>query len=228
MTHKVLLDKLRKASKGLTKATTWENSLTRMHGANLQYIFEFICYLHLLKQFKANYSLSLVKRARAGSMIACWPKAPSNKAQWSYFNLKPRSGKGQSWQLCAGTGIEDIHGHERHPDISLQKMTAHDTPCYSDVAAIWDAKFRTKPASRMSSGDVASFILFMRQLRISSTPLPTPLAHARKASVTPNTGIAANSGLITNGDHSTEPATMLTAEGIQETANYWTGIKIRP
>ena len=228
MTNKELIERLQRASKALTRATTWEGSITRMRGAELQYLFEFACYLHLLRQFKQNYSLGLVKRTKAGSKIACWPKAPSDKAQWSYFTLKPRSGTGKSWQLCAGTGIEDIHGQERHPDISLQTAEASDTPCHHEVTAIWDAKFRKKPTSRMSSGDVASFIMFMRQLEIAKKPVPAPLAFAKKGSAASGLKMASASGLITNGEYSTEPTPMLVAEAVQETASYWTSTKHRP
>ena len=71
-----------------------------------------------------------------------FPQAPADKAGRPKFVIRDRETGKVAFQICAGTKANDMHGHGRGLDLSIQLANASDSPTVHDVLQIFDAKYR--------------------------------------------------------------------------------------
>lgn len=215
--------RLREASKKLKQAAVWNGTDLAVDATKDNYVFELLCYfrvaLHASKDFSIEVAGNL-KTPTSGSSKAKWPKTPGKKENFSYISLKDKTGGDETYQLCPGINITDMHGKDRAPDVNLLNKDTGDHPKHTDLVACWDAKHTNRQGSRLPDTAVSDFIYTFQQLGSPSQPLPW--------GVTKGEEMFARSGLITNGCESTEPDAALVRHGISETYNFPHTPKTRP
>ncbi len=191
-----------------------------MDGDKDHYVYELLCYLALCKQVTGHYRIRLVPRddPKTHKRTAKWPRSPGLKEKHSYFTLHDQTGQCQ-FELCPGIKVMDKYGIHRAADINLLRGSASPQPTFRDVYGIWDAKYRIKATARIDGPEFADFVYTYEVM--DKPELPAAWAGA--------VGLPFRlSGLLTNGEFSTEPDNALIARGIQETAGFPEKPETRP
>jgi hypothetical protein len=218
-----LASALKVISKNLKLAAVWNTSKDAVDGYSSDYLYENLCLLSAAAAVKGAFTLSLDGKVVVdvkGRTIALWPKKPGHKTNFSYFVLSASHAHVESFQLCPGIRVTDIHGKDRAPDVNLLEGDAPDVPSHFHLKACWDAKYSTNETRRLPDNEVSDFIHTFRQLGAPVAP------GSWKAAVT--VPAFAVSGLVTNGAWSTEPDATLAASGLTETAEFPDRAKTRP
>jgi hypothetical protein len=209
---KPIVDRLKKLSASLKTAATWNGSGLAVDAIEDDYIYELMCYFHMAVCASGAYGCSIKGKVDAPSKKkkkARWPKKPALKENYSYISLSLPNVGTEAFQLCPGIFVEDKNGKARAPDINLLKPAAPDKPSYQDLLACWDAKHTSREGTRLPDTAVSDFAFTYQQL---GSPTPPASWVSSIADV-----ICHKSGLLTNGDESTEPLAVLQAYGIAET-----------
>lgn len=222
MTTKTTIAKLQAVAKQLKKAAKWNGSLVGVDAKTDDYVFELLC-LYDIALAKGLLKATIVARAdpdKPTSKIARWPKKPGEMKNFSYFKLEDPKLNNLVFRLCPGINVTDKHGKNRAQDINLLKAGTSELPKHTELLGCWDAKYVSDPLKRMSDVAVADFIYTFRSLGSPTT------SDLWKSTVT----IARykKSGLITNGENSTEPDSALVDEGIFETKKFPDAAATRP
>lgn len=204
---------LKRAARSLGKAAIWP-ATGRIFTAERDYIFEFYCFLRMIRDLQVNYRIDYVPGS--GKTIHCFPRKPANKSGRPRFDLYDK-GTGQLlWQFCLGTKIKDVYGRRRAPDISLQLSTAsEDDPTHSDVQLAWDAKFKRERGMRISDADIACFSQVVEFMGLRGRAVPA-IRFDQLLDLVCN-------GLISNGDISTESDAGLRHLNIREVSAFFPG-----
>jgi hypothetical protein len=212
---KELVRRLRKVAENLRKAAVWNGSGLAVDATKDDYLYELLCYFQLAVLSASKFNVRIagaVGTSKAGVSFAKWPKKSGYKTNFSYLSIEQAAGKAEIFQLCPGIRIRDIHGKNRAPDIILLSAGAPGRPTFQHVLACWDAKYTSRPESRLPDTAVSDFIFTFIQL---GKPIPPPTWVGALG-----TPFCQKSGLLTNGDESTEFSSTLSAHGVSETHHY--------
>lgn len=218
-----IVQRLRQASKKLKKAAVWNGTDLAVDATKDDYIFELLCYFGAALHAQSDFSIEVTGNIETVSPKSCkakWPKKPGNKENFSYLSLKDKVGGNERYQLCPGINIEDMHGKGRAPDINLLNKDVGDHPKHTDLLACWDAKYTSREDTRLPDTAVSDFIYTFKQLGSPTQKTPWSKSTGDK--------VFAQSGLITNGQESTEPVKALLCHGISETNNFPIAPQTRP
>jgi hypothetical protein len=148
MNHrKIILEQINTISKSLIRKKSWYSKDKPFGHINYKkkkeknYIYEFYCYVKILKDLKGNYVVELIPGSEN------FPKSPAKKKDRSKFILRDKSNKNILFQVCAGTEItiSTVRNYTIAPDISFQRAGATDYPTENDVELIMDAKYKSNP-----------------------------------------------------------------------------------
>jgi hypothetical protein len=212
-TARELAASLKEVATRLKTAAVWNGTGLAVDAKTDDYVYELLCYFKAATAATAGFRLEIagaVDKAKSGKVAARWPRKPGLKANFSYIRLL--NGQQEEFQLCPGIRVTDIHGKDRAPDISLQVAGAPAKPTHSHLVGVWDAKHTANEGSRVPDVAVADFAYTFQQL---GNPVP------------PSTWLSAVkpkewrcSGVLTNGNESTELTAALAASGISETCRY--------
>ena len=159
----------------LRKASRWSNSnetIAHIQTSNneetkREYIYEFYCYLRILKDLKANYDLELVSGEKHGVLF---PKAPGLKKNYPYFSIKSKKSGKEEFQLCNGIKIKGKADEDSAPDISFLNRKTGKTPDFNDVFMIHDAKFKHNESKKIADSEFSKVSYMIRNLDCE-TPL---------------------------------------------------------
>ena len=175
---KEYINKIKEISKILQKCARWDSSKKSISNLNNRsnngkdYIYEFYCYLTVLKDLKSNYKLEYVS---GGPNKDKFPRGPAPKKDVPFFYLLSKTTKQKAYQVCAGTQIKAIVSGYRAPDISFQKHNADlDDPSSKDLIMIFDTK-RKRPGSmnpKISEGQYSYFSTMIRELGVDKKKFP--------------------------------------------------------
>lgn len=212
---RTLVTRLQHVAAKLKIAAVWNGTGLAVDAARDDYLYEIYCYFRAALVAATTFQLEVsgaIGKTRRGKAVARWPKKPGKKRNFSYLSLHDKNGKGERFQLCPGVRVNDMHGKDRAPDIILLAAGAPESPTYIHVRAIWDAKYTSTPGVRLPDTQVADFIFTYQQLGKPSTP---PAWSKAMTNVEWQ-----QSGLLTNGEASTEPTAVLGAHGVAETSRY--------
>jgi hypothetical protein len=194
-----LREQVRKAASAVRAAPLWSSrKLAAIHG---DFLFETYVLGRLLVVLHLDgWSIRLVTPAGKTPSL---PKKPAKKSRgWSTFEV---SKAGMVVEICAGTNVADIHGHDRHPDISVQEPPGEQHPTYRHVRGLFDAKYRTRAMSRITAHEFAEFARWVDLLKQVGSRPPWPTAAPFDANA-----------IVTNGRGSTEPLQELQLRGVRE------------
>jgi len=160
----------------LHKGASWHNSkeaiahvISDVDKANAtdNYIYEFYCYICIIVDLLSNYEIEFIKGD--GDYAFKFPQAAAEKKGKPRFHAL-KDGKVQ-FQICAGTKISgSFDSEQNHPDISFQLADSSDQPVRSDLIIILDAKFRENPNSKLSKGEVYTFIVNVSLFKLNTIP----------------------------------------------------------
>ncbi|MBY0264963.1 MAG: hypothetical protein K2W84_01035 [Burkholderiales bacterium] len=224
MSKKEMLRGIKAYADALARAGRWGGQSARpVNLKNDYYVYELLCFFKIASEVKSKFIVELsgnyekkIGGVRGGGgsieMHALWPMGPANKSNFSFFCLTEKSDQNFIYQLCPGTNVEDMHGKLRAPDISLQKGDAPMNPTFNDVIACWDAKHSIHVGNTLPDTAVSDFAYTVAQF---GKPVPP----AKWTSLVKLPALRC-SGLLTNGEWSTEPDAALAAAGIAETKNF--------
>ena len=204
---------LKEVATRLKTAAVWNGTGLAVDAKADDYVYELLCYFQAATAAMNGFRLEIagaVGKSKSGKTAAKWPKKPGLKANFSYIRLL--NGQQERFQLCPGIRVTDIHGKERAPDISLQLAGAPAEPTHSHLVAVWDAKYTATSGLRVPDVAMADFAYTFRQL---GSPVPPP----NWLSVVTHKEWRC-SGVLTNGQQSTEPTAALMASGIAETCRF--------
>ena len=109
-----------------------------------------------------------------------------------------------------------MHGKDRAPDMIVLHGGAPSQPTHLHVLAFWDAKYTATPHSRLPDIAVSDFIFTYQQLG-------KPKANAAWLQRIKSTEWQ-RSGLLTNGQASTERTATLIAYDVSETSGFPDGL----
>ncbi|CAM8637063.1 hypothetical protein MCEZEM1_00069 [Comamonadaceae bacterium] len=210
---KPFVDRLKKVSELLEKAATWNGSGLAVDAKSDDFVYELMCYFHIAVCASGAYSCSIGGNVHApakGKKKAKWPKKPALKENFSYISLSEPIDGSEAFQLCPGIEVSDKHGKARAPDVNLLGAGAPDRPSFGDLHACWDAKHTNRDGSRLPDTAVSDFAFTYQQL---GRPCPPATWTRRVTDV-----VCKKSGLLTNGNESTEPLAVLQSYGIAETS----------
>jgi hypothetical protein len=218
-----MLRKLKAVAERLKNAAVWHDSGEHVDVLKDHYVFELLVFFHAALAAKRKFDVSLAGNVKPGSPpLAIWPRKPGLKKNFSYLQIcETHEGVTRLvFQLCPGIKIADRHGKARSPDVNLLLASATDDPKYDDMCACWEAKFVANAQNRLSDSDVGDFVHTFQQLAN-----PTPPETWERA-----IGEAAFriSGILTNGQTSTELDAALAENGITETSTFPSNSKTRP
>lgn len=212
---KALIDAIDRAANSLRRASRWSGSgrMVSIRDAR-NYVFEFYCYFRIVRALSQAYEMEYVPGF--GDTANCFPRNPAGKRGRPKYIVRSRNGaRAVLWQLCAGTQVRDVHNGRRAPDVSLQTATASDDPLPTDVAIIWDAKYRGNHDSAISDADFSRFARLIILLGLGSRPMP-------RLRLGPLDQLAAHA-LLTNGEFSNEPDAELARAGFKEARRFFPG-----
>src|SRR4030095_6070630 len=164
-----LLNRINQFSKSLIVKSRWYKTNKPFGHIDYQkdkrsYIYEFFCYLKILKDLKSNYDLEYIEGDHQ------FPQSHSNKKDKSKFVIKEKI-TGKKYQVCTGTdiNISTIDDYTIAPDISFQKENATDDPTEKDVLLIMDAKYKSNPTkSNLSISLLQQFAEIIVDLNVSA------------------------------------------------------------
>lgn len=136
------------------------------------YIYEFFCYLTIVRDLMENYEIKFVEGK--DKFKYKFPQAAANKSGKPRFEAY-KNGKKQ-FQICAGTKVDGImSSEENHPDISFQLADATDSPTYTDLIAIMDAKFKEGKNARLPKDEVYKFKVIIDLFLLNNKELKYPI-----------------------------------------------------
>jgi hypothetical protein len=216
---KELIKRLQTVSEALRRAAKWKGSglAVDLGSAEGNFLFELHCFFSCAVDASQSFSLSVGGNTiRVGrGLKARWPRGPGLKVNFSYFILRNAVSGVSVFQLCPGVNVTDKFGKERSPDISLQKPGAGSNPTFNDLHSLWDAKYTIRPTRPLSDVAVSDFIYTVEAF---GRPSPPAVWKAGVKNLSNTSGRPwTRSGLITNGQHSTEPILALQHFGVGET-----------
>jgi len=217
-----LIRRVRKATKALRRASSWNGSWQKVDAESDDFVYEHLCYLKATLMAEPSFRLKVVTRPHrtTGKPTALWPRKPGKKSTFSYFLLSSRVNNANVFQLCPGIRIGDKDGKYRAPDINLLKGNCSDSPSHSDLLGIWDAKYLSKKGASLPDTQVSDFVFTFEQLGSPNPP------SAWCAAV--GAPVFQGSGLITNGEFSTERNATLAQRQVRETKTYPDNPETRP
>jgi hypothetical protein len=220
MNSRTLIRQLRDVAKHVKNAAEWKGSGFAVDGAKDHYVYELLCYLTLCKEVAQHFKLKLVARydPKTKKPTANWPKSPGRKEKHSYFRLQDQANHCH-FELCPGIKVADQYDQDRAADINLLRPSDSLHPTHTDVCGIWDAKYRVEATRRIEGPELFDFVLTYEVLK-----RPTPPEAWSNVVSSP----FQRSGLLTNGQFSTEPLALLVERGVQETATYPDTPQTRP
>jgi hypothetical protein len=219
MSSRDLLRRLKFAAKELERAARWRGSRREVDAANDPYVYELLCYFSIVLAAAQKFETEIVAVKRFGKLGAYWPRSHGHKASFSYIRLNSRQAQ-PLFELCPGIEILDLNDKARSPDVNLLRAGGSATPAAKDLHAIWDAKYTYDLNKRLSDKDVADFAYTYEELG-------APKAPSSWAQAVTNAEFK-HSGLLTNGDFSTERDAALSKRGICETKNFPHSPQTRP
>jgi hypothetical protein len=221
MSSRELIRRVKSAAANLKRAAEWRGSLTAFDADTDHYVYELFCYFSAALAAAEAFEVEIVavKHPHTGKPAALWPRSPGNKPNFSHVRVNGEQAE-PLFDLCPGIRIADRHGKPRAADINLLCAASPDAPTWRDLYAIWDAKYVYKGDKRLSDKDVADFAHTFEKLGAPSLPTSWTRAMAGAA--------FRYSGLLTNGDFSSEPDQALAEDGIYETCNFPRAPKTRP
>lgn len=175
MSHRQeLLKKINTYSNTLIKKSQWYSHPKKPFGHidykkenKKNYIYEFFCYLKILKDLQKNYEVKYIPGPEQ------FPMSPASKRNKSKFLLKDPQTKIDLYQVCSGVEINISHiiNYSIAPDISFQKPAASDTPDESDVLLIMDAKYKSNPRkNKLSVSQLRDFADCVNDFRLINLP----------------------------------------------------------
>lgn len=217
-----LIRRLEIVSKALKAAAKWNGSdlAVDLAAANGNFLYELHCYFSCAVDASHYFTISISGKMEGIGIQrkANWPRSHGKKESFSHIVLADSRTGDSLFQLCPGIRITDKFGKNRAPDISLLRAAASDNPTINDVHGVWDAKYTIKPSGRLSDVAVSDFIYTFEVL--GRPTLPSEWKTATRT--TPHNTFSPwlRSGLITNGQYSTEPAAALDHYGIGETSGF--------
>jgi len=161
-----IINALNQYAASLEKAAVWQNSrdiIGNVKGGKDDFIYEFYCYLRIIKDLKENYVIKYSEGA--GSTKNKFPKKPANKKGRPYFKINKKDGT-PLYHVCAGTKIKVQHGNKYDaPDISFQSADSpEDKPCHDHVKLIMDAKYIADKDGSVSKGSYNDFCMMIWNL----------------------------------------------------------------
>jgi hypothetical protein len=212
---KTLVSRLRRVAAELRTAAVWNGTGLAVDATKDDYLYELCCYFRLALVAAPSFRLRIagaIGTAKGGKPAAKWPKKPGQKQNFSYLSLADKSGRVEQFQLCPGIKVTDVHGKDRAPDLILLNGGAPAQPTHVHVLAFWDAKYTSALHLRLPDTAVSDFIFTYQQL---GTPI---LSAAWSQKV--RGAEWQRSGLLTNGQASTEPTATLIAYNVSETHGF--------
>lgn len=212
---KTFTRQLKAVAASLKTAAVWNGSGLAVDSKKDDYVYELLCYFKIAVSASIAYCCSIegkVDTSVKGKARALWPQKPALKKNFSYISLSTQSGGGEVFQLCPGIMIDDHHGKARAPDVNLLKAGAPDRPGFQVLYACWDAKHTNQDGTRLPDIAVSDFVFTYQQLGSPSPPLNWTKAVKDV--------VCKKSGILTNGNESTEPLAVLQSYGIAETSQF--------
>ena len=223
MTDTRILKRLHAAATQLRKAARWKGSSIGVDATTDSYVFELLCFFDvaLASGGLTPTIVARTDRRKGRQPIAKWPKSPAEMSNYSYLLLTDKTTGDLVYRLCPGIKIEDTDGKKRAPDVNLLVAGTSEKPVHTDLVLSWDAKFVTDPAGAMSDVGVADFIYTLNHCLQPSGSRVRWLAETTEKRYRA-------SGLVTNGDMSSERDAALKRAGIFETARFPLNPSTRP
>jgi len=178
------------------------------------YFFEFWCFIKAISAFKAIESTNAWKRAGPELDYAVWPLKPGDPENFSHYEFEYRDDV-----YCVHPGVSATpHSYvgDYAPDISIRQSALPESR--GAVVAMWDAKYRATITSRLARSEVLTF-LTERELLIADDPEDQALVDELAKNAQEAFQL---SGLLTNGDFSTEDGAFLKTKKIQEVKSFGT------
>lgn len=214
--------RLKSVAKKIKQAAKWHGSGLAVDSKTDDYVYELLCYFQVALAAQKIFSIEVAGAIKkpGKSSEARWPKKPGMKKNFSYFNLLDCKTNTVQFQLCPGINIEDLHGKLRAPDINLLRAGASIDPTHIELLACWDAKHTSNPTSRLPDTAVSDFVYTFQQLGAPTPPMAWTGSMSNAAYL--------RSGLLTNGNMSTEPDSALNAHSVSETYFFPTKPVTRP
>lgn len=171
MPHLAEAKRLAQMLKGLVKEANRLDTSKALGGTGKNAVartYEFYVDFRILCDLLGDWELKLVNHG--GKKIVRFPHAPSDKANYPYFEAS-NSGR-VHFQVCLGTMITGTNGSTFSPDLSIQAANASLTPCSPDFVFGWDQKHTSN--NRLNRDETAKVSAHLK--------IVPPLA---KGSVTP-------------------------------------------
>ena len=207
-TDKDLIRAVQTAASSLGVTSKWST------GKSLSVADSFLLEMYLLftivRDLQTKYYVEYVPGS--GSKKHCFPQSPSAKAERPKFLVKASPTGPVLFQMCAGTTADDLNGHPRALDISIQSAGASDIPMHTDVLQIFDAKYRKTFSKRLSHHEFSEFARWIELfgLRAGGT---AGLTFSSISEFDANC-------LVTNGQPSTELDVECNRTGLREITNF--------
>ncbi|WP_321960047.1 hypothetical protein [Paraburkholderia sp. J7] len=214
-----MLKKLQSTEAKLKVASVWNGSKSAVSIDSSPYVFELLCFLELCVNLEYSHALEFVKRKSGGKDIIKLPKAPGNKANFSYVKILKKNENTHEFDLNPGINITDNDRKDRAPDISITAITGDRTPNVGEVKEIWDAKYSAKDG-RLNDKEVSDFFYTAQQLGFPRDP--SALAKNLPAKE------FNRSGIITNTKPSTEPDSVFARHKLHEVSGFPDAVSTRP
>jgi hypothetical protein len=174
---KEYLKKINTIGKHLKSCSSWRNSkksisyLKDITEKDKDYVYEFYCYLSILKDLSNNYGIVYV--SGKGADKHAFPRNPANKEGIPFFYITNKSDPKERYQVCAGTYIQSKIKTFNAPDISFQAGSASlIDPIYKDLNMIFDSK-RKRAGSKnpkISKGQYAYFAHMIKEFGLAKDP----------------------------------------------------------
>lgn len=207
-TDKDLIRAVQAAASSLSVASKWSTG-ARLKVAD-SFLLEMFLLFQIIQDLQTSYDVQYVPGT--GTKKHCFPKSPSSKAGRPKFLVKDKSTRATLFQICAGTTVDDLNGHSRALDVSIQASGASDTPIHTDVLQIFDAKYRKTISKRLSHHEFSEFARWIELfgLRTGGT---AGLTFSSLSEFDANC-------LVTNGQPSTELDVECNRTGLREITNF--------
>lgn len=216
---KNLINQVRKSAALLRIAGSWVNSGLPL---NLEddFVFELYVLFRLIIDLGNTYEVKY--DPGIGNKMNKFPQKPANKQGRPKFEVYRKSDGVLLWQICTGTKIADIHGKKRAPDISFQSAQASDTPSYSQIELIWDAKYRKNSGDAITDHEFSSFARWLEVMKLRNKTKPAINLNALSNLV--------GNCLLTNGAQCTEPDVECQRADLKEVTSFYPGkmFSVRP
>jgi hypothetical protein len=214
MNDRELIRRVRRLGAGLKRAAKWQGASVEVVDADKDhFVYELLCFLTVALAATKTYTaiMTLRHNSKLRMSVPLFPRSPGLKKNFSLLILS-QPDKTVAFELCPGIYITDKCGKPRALDINLLIGNSSEAPHYKELCAVWDAKYVSDAAKRLSDVAVGDFVINFEEL---GKPLPpqswiTSIADAAFQ----------KSGVLTNGQRSTELDAMLQSRGVCETSNF--------